>query len=99
MVILSFLIILFADATLNLLTSGPYGLIFSSFIPFYFDIPISTRFRVFGIRFTDKSFIYLAGLQVIEPLGDYHLFTLFMTCLKILWFSSTLKHPTLSYLH
>ncbi|PKI50834.1 rhomboid-like protein 20 [Punica granatum] len=47
------------------LTSGPYGLIFASFIPFYFDIPVSTRFRVFGVRFTDKSFIYLAGLQLL----------------------------------
>lgn len=49
---------------MNLVTSGPYGLIFASFVPFFFDIPISTRFRVFGVRFSDKSFIYLAGLQV-----------------------------------
>ncbi|KAL9425085.1 hypothetical protein AB3S75_032088 [Citrus x aurantiifolia] len=47
------------------LTSGPYGLIFASFIPFYFDIPVSTRFRVFGVHFSDKSFIYLAGLQLL----------------------------------
>ncbi|KAK4761420.1 hypothetical protein SAY87_029304 [Trapa incisa] len=46
-------------------TSGPYGLVFASFIPFYFDIPVSTRFRVFGIPFTNKSFIYLAGLQLL----------------------------------
>ncbi|KAK9290501.1 hypothetical protein L1049_008671 [Liquidambar formosana] len=56
---------LLKDPTLNILTSGPYGLIFSSFIPFYFDIPVSTRFRVFGIHFSDKSFIYLAGLQLL----------------------------------
>lgn len=56
---------LLKDPSLNILTSGPYCLIFSSFIPFYFDIPISTRFRVFGIRFSDKSFIYLAGLQLL----------------------------------
>lgn len=56
---------LFKDPALNKLTSGPYGLIFSSFIPFYFDIPVSTRFRVFGVRFSDKSFIYLAGLQLL----------------------------------
>lgn len=47
------------------LTSGPYGLIFASFVPFYFDIPVSTRFRVFGVHFSDKSFIYLAGLQLL----------------------------------
>ncbi|XXG52828.1 hypothetical protein AAC387_Pa03g1037 [Persea americana] len=56
---------LLKDPTLSLLASGPYGLIFSSFVPFYFDIPISTRFRIFGFRFSDKSFIYLAGLQLL----------------------------------
>ncbi|KAK0597941.1 hypothetical protein LWI29_030062 [Acer saccharum] len=55
---------LLKDPAMNLLTSGPYGLIFASFIPFYFDIPVSTRFRVFGVRFSDKTFIYLAGLQL-----------------------------------
>ncbi|PSS20987.1 Rhomboid-like protein [Actinidia chinensis var. chinensis] len=55
---------LLKDPTLNI-TSGPYGVIFSSFVPFYLDIPVSTRFRAFGIRFSDKSFIYLAGLQLL----------------------------------
>lgn len=54
----------FADPAANLVTSGPYGLIFASFVPFFFDIPVSTRFRVAGFHFSDKSFIYLAGLQV-----------------------------------
>ncbi|CAI9301415.1 unnamed protein product [Lactuca saligna] len=53
------------DPTLSVLTSGPYGLIFSSFVPFYFDIPVSTRFRVNALSFSDKSFIYLAGLQLL----------------------------------
>uniref|UniRef100_A0A7N0VG96 UBA domain-containing protein n=1 Tax=Kalanchoe fedtschenkoi TaxID=63787 RepID=A0A7N0VG96_KALFE len=52
------------DPSINIFSSGPYGLIFSAFIPFFFDIPISTRFRVLGINFSDKSFIYLAGLQL-----------------------------------
>ncbi|XP_026427476.1 rhomboid-like protein 20 [Papaver somniferum] len=56
---------LLKDATLNILTSGPYGLIFSSFVPFYFDIPVSTRFRIFGVSISDKSFIYLACLQLL----------------------------------
>ncbi|KAK4485533.1 hypothetical protein RD792_008175, partial [Penstemon davidsonii] len=56
---------LLKDPSLNILTSGPYGLIFSSFVPFYFDIPVSTRFRVFRLSFSDKTFVYLAGLQVI----------------------------------
>lgn len=56
---------LFADPTANLVTPGPYGLIFASFVPFFFDIPVSTRFRVFSFFFSDKSFIYLAGIQVL----------------------------------
>ncbi|XP_037493011.1 rhomboid-like protein 20 [Jatropha curcas] len=56
---------LLRDLTPNLLTSGPYGVIFASFVPFFFDIPVSTRFRVFGVRFSDKSFIYLAGIQLL----------------------------------
>lgn len=56
---------LLKDPSFNILTSGPYGLIFSSFVHFYFDIPVSTRFRVLKFRFSDKSFIYLAGLQLL----------------------------------
>ncbi|GJN06264.1 hypothetical protein PR202_ga23973 [Eleusine coracana subsp. coracana] len=47
------------------LASGPYGLIFASFVPFFLDIPVTSRFRVFGLNFSDKSFIYLAGLQLL----------------------------------
>ncbi|WOK96785.1 rhomboid-like protein 20 [Canna indica] len=47
------------------LASGPYGLIFAAFVPFFLDIPVSSRFRIFGINLTDKSFVYLAGLQLL----------------------------------
>jgi len=50
---------------ISTLASGPYGLIFSSFVPFFLDIPITSRFRIFGLNFSDKSFIYLAGLQLL----------------------------------
>ncbi|WVZ06337.1 hypothetical protein V8G54_019683 [Vigna mungo] len=33
-------IILDIDPTANLVTPGPYGLIFASFVPFFFDIPL-----------------------------------------------------------
>ncbi|XP_041024627.1 rhomboid-like protein 20 [Juglans microcarpa x Juglans regia] len=56
---------LLKDSAVNLVTTGPYGLIFASFVPFIFDIPVSTWFRVFGVRFSNKSFIYLAGLQLL----------------------------------
>ena len=61
-----------ADPLANLLTSGPYGLIFASFVPFYFDIPVSTRFHIFSNHFSDKSFIYLAGVQVKENTCAIH---------------------------
>uniref|UniRef100_A0A2P2MWD2 Ubiquitin-associated domain-containing protein 2-like n=1 Tax=Rhizophora mucronata TaxID=61149 RepID=A0A2P2MWD2_RHIMU len=58
-----FALALLRDPTANL-GSGPYGLIFASFVPFYFDIPVSTRLRVYSAHFSDKTFIYLAGLQL-----------------------------------
>ncbi|KAH9606332.1 hypothetical protein KSS87_005329 [Heliosperma pusillum] len=58
------------------ITTGPYSLIFSAFVPFFFDIPVSTRFRVLGLKFSDKSFIYLAGLQIL--IDDSN--NLFATC-------------------
>lgn len=69
-IIVSSLLQLFAqsflnDPALSVLTSGPYGLIFSSFVPFFFDIPVTTRFRVSSLSFSDKSFIYAAGLQLL----------------------------------
>ncbi|KAL6853805.1 hypothetical protein ACP4OV_019834 [Aristida adscensionis] len=57
------------DLSLKPLTSGPYGLIFASYVPFFFDIPISIRFRIFGVSLSDKSFVYLAGLQLLLSSG------------------------------
>ncbi|GAQ91389.1 hypothetical protein KFL_007760080 [Klebsormidium nitens] len=51
------------------LCSGPYGLIFASFVPFFFDIPVSARFSVMSLKFSDKSFVYLAGLQLLLSSG------------------------------
>ncbi|KAF3558955.1 hypothetical protein F2Q69_00010473, partial [Brassica cretica] len=59
------LFILFVDTTANLLTSGPYALVFAYFVPFYLDIPVSKRFNVFGAHLSDKSFIYLVGVQLL----------------------------------
>lgn len=46
------------------LGSGPIGLIFSSFVSFFFDIPVSTRFKLLGVEVSEKSFVYFVGLQV-----------------------------------
>ncbi|PKA62636.1 hypothetical protein AXF42_Ash012223 [Apostasia shenzhenica] len=56
---------LLKDRTSRMLASGPYGIIFASFIPFYCDIPVSSKFRVFGMPLSDKTFIYLAGFQLL----------------------------------
>ncbi|VVB02922.1 unnamed protein product [Arabis nemorensis] len=65
LILQAILLSLFKDPTANLLTSGPYALIFASFVPFYLDIPVSKRFHVLGVHFSDKSFIYLAGVQLL----------------------------------
>jgi len=32
---------------------------------FFYDIPVSKRFRIFNIQLSDKSFVYFAGLQLL----------------------------------
>ncbi|WOK93615.1 rhomboid-like protein 20 isoform X2 [Canna indica] len=49
----------------RVLASGPYGLIFASFIPFFLDIPVTSRFRMLGLKFSDKSAVYFAGFQLL----------------------------------
>ncbi|XP_042425092.1 rhomboid-like protein 20 [Zingiber officinale] len=49
----------------QVLASGPYGLIFAAFVPFYFDIPVTSRFRMLGLNFSNKSAIYFAGFQLV----------------------------------
>ncbi|KAK1279975.1 hypothetical protein QJS04_geneDACA015015 [Acorus gramineus] len=58
-------LVVFRGSNLGVLASGPYGLVFASFVPFYFDIPVTSRFRIFGGRFSNKSLVYLAGLQLL----------------------------------
>nr|XP_009414212.1 PREDICTED: rhomboid-like protein 20 isoform X1 [Musa acuminata subsp. malaccensis] len=49
----------------HVLASGPYGLIFAAFVPFFVDVPVMSRFRVLGINFTDKSIVYFVGFQLL----------------------------------
>ncbi|KAJ4819930.1 Ubiquitin-associated domain-containing protein 2 [Rhynchospora pubera] len=58
---------------LDKLTPGPYSLIFASFVPFFFDIPISSRFRIITVHLSNKSLIYLAGLQLLFSSGKQSL--------------------------
>lgn len=59
------ILVVFKDYVSGGLAPGPYGIIVSLFVPFFLDIPVSTRFQIFSVRFSDKSFVYLAGLQLL----------------------------------
>eukprot|EP00899_Mesostigma_viride_P023435 jgi/Mesvir1/4276/Mv22235-RA.2 len=54
---------LFAFRDVKHLAPGPYGLVFSCLVPFFFDVPPCERFSIFGLPFTDKVFIYIAAAQ------------------------------------
>ncbi|KAK1293819.1 hypothetical protein QJS10_CPA16g01189 [Acorus calamus] len=58
-------LILLKGFNLGVIASGPYGLVFASFVPFYFDIPVTSRFHIFGGFFSNKSLVYMAGLQLL----------------------------------
>uniref|UniRef100_A0A7S0BSU7 Peptidase S54 rhomboid domain-containing protein n=1 Tax=Rhodosorus marinus TaxID=101924 RepID=A0A7S0BSU7_9RHOD len=45
--------------------SGPYGIIFSLLVLFHFEVPVLSKFPVFEYDVvSDKSFIYMAALQL-----------------------------------
>jgi len=50
------------DSATPLMFSGPYGLIFSALVLYYYYIPALVPIPFFGIRFNDKIFIYLAAI-------------------------------------
>mmetsp|Transcript_23046 Transcript_23046/g.92245 ORF Transcript_23046/g.92245 Transcript_23046/m.92245 type:complete len:164 (-) Transcript_23046:88-579(-) len=45
--------------------SGPYGIIFSLLVLFYFEVPVLSKFPIFEYDVvSDKFFIYMAALQL-----------------------------------
>ncbi|KAF9579610.1 hypothetical protein BGW38_004064 [Lunasporangiospora selenospora] len=50
---------------LNVLPAGPYGIIFSALYQFYRLVPMIYEFKVFGVAFSNKVYMYLIGLQLI----------------------------------
>jgi len=44
---------------------GPYYFIFSCFVLFYSDIPMTYPFRICGMKANDKLFTYILGLQLM----------------------------------
>ncbi|KAI8983534.1 hypothetical protein BDB01DRAFT_791176 [Pilobolus umbonatus] len=49
---------------LKYIPGGPYAVIFSSIYQFYSIIPITYRFRIFGVVVTDKLFLYILAFQL-----------------------------------
>jgi len=45
--------------------SGPYALIFSLLVLFYFEVPATYRFRLLGVNAGDKIMTYLLSLQLL----------------------------------
>eukprot|EP00899_Mesostigma_viride_P023434 jgi/Mesvir1/4275/Mv22235-RA.1 len=64
---------LFAFRDVKHLAPGPYGLVFSCLVPFFFDVPPCERFSIFGLPFTDKVFIYIAAAQLLLSPSLYSL--------------------------
>ncbi|GAN01607.1 uba domain-containing protein ucp14 [Mucor ambiguus] len=53
-----------AQIGLKSIPGGPYALMFSALYQYYRIIPVTYRFRVFGIVMSDKLFLYVLALQV-----------------------------------
>jgi hypothetical protein len=47
------------------LSPGPYASIFSSFVFYFYDIPVSARMKLLGAEVSDKTFVYIAGFLLL----------------------------------
>ncbi len=47
------------------LASGPYAFVYACLFYSFQKIPVSQKFNVFGVTFSDKSYIYIIALQVV----------------------------------
>ena len=59
------LLVLFPATLPQLGHVGPYAQICACFVLFFYDVPVTYRFRLFGLVFSDKAFTYLIGLQFV----------------------------------
>ncbi|RCI03030.1 hypothetical protein CU098_012446, partial [Rhizopus stolonifer] len=57
-------LVLGAQIGLKSIPGGPYALIFSSLYQYHRIIPITYRFRIFGVVMSDKLFLYVLALQM-----------------------------------
>jgi len=56
--------------------TGPYGMVFSLFVPFFCDIPRVAIARVWGIPITGKYISYIIGLQMASDCRESFLLAL-----------------------
>lgn len=50
----------------NAFPTGPYGIVFSLYVPYYCDIPRVAYTHVMGVPVTGKSLTYVIGLQLLS---------------------------------
>jgi hypothetical protein len=62
--LLSLLVLHQLGSTLNVIPSGPVGLAFSLVYQFFRLVPSTYHFRVFGVAFSNKAFLYALASQV-----------------------------------
>lgn len=49
--------------------SGPHALVWAHLVPYHLDVPSTHHFVVFGVRMSDKVFVYLAAAQLAMSRG------------------------------
>ncbi|CAO3646789.1 unnamed protein product [Cunninghamella blakesleeana] len=54
---------------LRYIPGGPYALIFAMLYQYHRLVPVLYRFRIFGVTFDNKSFLYLLSLQIFISQG------------------------------
>lgn len=52
------------DIVSGVISSGPYGFIFSFFVQFFAHVPKLHRYSFLGLEVSDKSFVYMIGAQL-----------------------------------
>lgn len=79
------------EIKLQPLPSGPLGMLYPLFIPYYFEVPRVVFGHIFGIPMTGKSFHYIIGLQIASGSKESVLVAVCGLISGILWKVNFLK--------
>ncbi|GBG29874.1 Ubiquitin-associated domain-containing protein 2 [Hondaea fermentalgiana] len=60
----------FDDRELNQVAIGPYSYIFALFVHYFVYVPKLQKYRLLGAEFSEKSFMYLWGSQLLLAQGN-----------------------------